>query len=126
MRTHLTVVAWLNIIYNGIGLCVAALVGLFMLGLGGAIAASDHQALPVLGIFGSIGIFIFGLLAITCVPGVIAGIGLLGRANWARVLAIVLAIIDLLTFPIGTAVGVYTLVVLFHPDTALMFERRAW
>jgi hypothetical protein len=81
MRTHVLIVAWLNIIYNAIGLCAALLLGLFMLGIGGAIAASDHQALPVLGIFGSVGVLIFGLIAVTSIPGVIAGVGLLGGAN---------------------------------------------
>jgi hypothetical protein len=126
MRTHVLIVAWLNIIYNAIGLCAALLLGLFMLGIGGAIAASDHQALPVLGIFGSVGVLIFGLIAVTSIPGVIAGVGLLGGANWARILAIILAILELMTFPLGTLLGIYSLIVLLHPETALMFERRAY
>lgn len=126
MRTHVMVVAWLSIVYNGIGLIVACLIGLFMLGIGGAIAGSDHQALPMLGIFGSLGFLLFWLIAVTAIPGIIGGLGLLGRANWARILVIVLAVLDLCTFPVGTALGVYTLIVMFHPETALMFERRAY
>lgn len=126
MRTHILVVAWLNIVYNAIALCFALIIGLFMLGIGSAVAASDHQALPVLGIFGSIGMLIFGILAVTSIPGIVAGIGLLRGANWARILSIVLAVINLASFPVGTALGVYTIVVLLHPETSLMFDRRAY
>jgi hypothetical protein len=38
--------------------------------------------------------------------GLAAGLGLLRLKNWARILAIVLAIPTLLAFPIGTAIGV--------------------
>jgi hypothetical protein len=31
-----------------------------------------------------------------------------------------------MTFPLGTLLGIYSLIVLLHPETALMFERRAY
>ena len=41
--------------------------------------------------------------------GLVAGWGLLTRQPWARMLAIVLGIINLLEIPVGTAIGIYTL-----------------
>jgi len=44
-----------------------------------------------------------------------AGWGLLQRAPWARLLALILAFLALFNVPFGTAIGVYTLWVLL-PD----------
>ena len=53
-----------------------------------------------------------GILLVTAILGGLAGWGLLERRPWARVLAIVLSIFALFKFPIGTALGIYTLWVL--------------
>jgi hypothetical protein len=50
------------------------------------------------------------------VMGVAAGTGLRQRAEWARVLAIVLAFLDLLQVPLGTALGIYTIWTLLSPN----------
>jgi hypothetical protein len=52
------------------------------------------------------------LFSVTAVVGIIAGWGLLQRAPWARVLALVVGIIALIHPPFGTALGIYTLWVL--------------
>ncbi|MDR3765059.1 MAG: hypothetical protein P4M01_13300 [Acidobacteriota bacterium] len=44
--------------------------------------------------------------------GLAAGWGLMQRAPWARILAIILGFISLVHVPFGTALGIYTLVVL--------------
>src|SRR5438105_14455691 len=53
-----------------------------------------------------------GMLIATGVLGLIAGWGLFERRPWARMLSIVLAIFALFDFPLGTAIGIYTLWVL--------------
>ncbi len=52
------------------------------------------------------------LFLMKSVLGLAAGWGLLQRAPWARILAIILGFISLVHVPFGTALGVYTLVVL--------------
>jgi len=47
----------------------------------------------------------------------ITGWGLLKLAPWGRIFALVMAFLDLLHVPLGTALGVYTLFVLL-PDAA--------
>ena len=55
----------------------------------------------------------FGWLILAkAAAGFIAGWGLLQRQDWARTVALVVAFIALLSVPIGTALGIYTLWVL--------------
>ena len=55
----------------------------------------------------------FGWLILAkAAAGFIAGWGLLERQDWARTVALVVAFIALLSVPIGTALGIYTLWVL--------------
>jgi hypothetical protein len=52
----------------------------------------------------------------------IAGIGLLYMQNWARWLAIALAVLSLLVIPIGTIIGAIVLVYLFNEPVKRLFE----
>ena len=52
----------------------------------------------------------FGILILAkAAAGFIAGWGLLRHEPWARVVTLVLAFLALLNFPLGTALGIYTL-----------------
>jgi len=59
------------------------------------------------------------------IAGIIAGWGLMARAPWARMLAIILGCIGLIHFPLGTALGIYTLWVLVPEGAALEYPRLA-
>ena len=50
--------------------------------------------------------------AISSAFAIFAGIGLLKRQSWGRVVAIIAAVLALIKFPFGTALGIYTLWVL--------------
>jgi ABC-type sulfate transport system permease component len=43
------------------------------------------------------------------IPTLIAGIGLLSNKSWAMILALVMGCFKLFSFPIGTAIGIYTI-----------------
>jgi hypothetical protein len=49
--------------------------------------------------------------------------GLMERAPWGRVLAIVAAILSLLKFPIGTAIGIWTLVTLLGYRNQTLYDQ---
>jgi zinc-ribbon domain len=49
-----------------------------------------------------------GYLLIKSIAGIVAGLGLLQHAQWGRILAIILAFLDILHVPFGTALGIYT------------------
>jgi len=52
-----------------------------------------------------------------------AGWGLYERAQWGRIVAIVAAILSLLKFPLGTALGIWTLVVLLGYRNTTLYEQ---
>ena len=54
-------------------------------------------------------------------PGIIAGIGLLARAGWGRILTLIIAAFSLLNFPLGTALGAYTFWVLLQSSADKYF-----
>ena len=66
-------------------------------------------------------IFLFCKAAV----GLVAGVGLVQRAEWSRMLAIVVGCISLINAPFGTALGIYTLWVLLSPNAEAEFRPRA-
>ena len=120
MKQHVTVVGALHI---GLGVLklFAAVVAFFAI-VGGGVLSGDAEAMLVTGIVGpAVGLFLF-LLA---VPSIAGGVGLLKGKSWARILVLILGIFNLIDFPIGTLIGLYTLWVLLNQETALLFDGEA-
>jgi apolipoprotein N-acyltransferase len=124
LEQHLRILGVLWLVFS----VMRALPGLTLLGIGhfGFGRFGFPFSFPFHGGFlapllGSIGVF----LSVTAIAGIAAGWGLLDRRPWARTLAIVLGIIKLLEFPIGTALGVYTLWVLVSPGAEVEYQRIA-
>jgi hypothetical protein len=85
--------------------------------------SGDQTAITVLSI---IGLVTAGIMALLAIPGIISGIGLLKYRNWARALGIILAVLNLFNFPVGTAVGLYALIVLLNDESSALFlEQRS-
>ena len=57
--------------------------------------------------------------------GFFAGWGLLQHASWARILALVLGFLALLSIPFGTALGIYTIWVLLSADADKQYTALA-
>lgn len=53
----------------------------------------------------------------------LTGYGLHQRAPWGRILAIVVAILSLIKFPIGTALGIWTMVILLGFQNSTLYEQ---
>lgn len=53
----------------------------------------------------------------------IAGWGLMERAPWGRIVAIVAAIVNLIKFPFGTALGIWTLVMLVGYRNSTLYDQ---
>jgi hypothetical protein len=62
------------------------------------------------------------LVARSCLA-LAAGWGLMQRAPWGRIVAIVAAFLCLLKFPFGTALGIWTLVVLLGYRNSTLYEQ---
>ena len=120
MEKHITIVAVLNIVFGTLGTLIG--IFLFVAIAGGGLISQDPTAMNVTGIVGTA---IGGFVMLISVPDIIAGIGLLKRRGWARILTIILAIPDLINFPIGTAIGIYVLWVLLNEETAKLFAQAS-
>jgi hypothetical protein len=123
MTTHVKVLGVLYIALSSLTLCAALFLALAVGTASGIVAANANAdaavALPIIGAAGS-ALVIF-LVAIA-LPGIITGIGLLKYKPWARIVGIVLAAINLINIPFGTALGAYGLWVLLNKETERMFN----
>lgn len=123
METHAKVLGILNIVSGALGLCGAAFLMIVFGGVAGLVGAEggDEAAfvVPILGVTG--GVIVLFIVA-TSLPSIIIGYGLYKRDRWSRVAGIVISILNLLWFPMGTALGVYGLWVLFSEESRRFFE----
>jgi hypothetical protein len=120
MEKHITVVGALRIGYAIVGLMVAAIIALLIVGPGviAHCVGGDDEALVILTM---IGVPIAFFFVVFSVIEIIGGIGILKRKNWARYLVMICSVIDLFNIPIGTALGVYCLWVLAQDETVRIF-----
>ncbi len=118
MEKHITLVAVLNIGFGVFGLLVACLA--FVAIAGGGVISGDPEAMAITSVVASVIAIFFITLS---VPGIVGGIGLLKRRGWARILVMIIAVLDLLQIPFGTIIGIYTLWVLLNDETAKLFEQ---
>ena len=116
MEKHVTVLGILYIAFSALGLLLAAII--FTAVVGGGIISGDSEAMAITGIVGPAVALFFVLLS---APGLIGGICLLKYRSWARILVLVLGFINLIEIPIGTALGIYTIWVLFKNETVELF-----
>ncbi|MGH7664346.1 MAG: hypothetical protein ACRENI_08655 [Gemmatimonadaceae bacterium] len=120
MARHITLLGVLYIALGALGLFAAVIV--FVAIAGGGLLSADVVAITITSTVSTI-IALF--LVIISAPGVIAGVGLLGRKRWARPLALVLGALNLFNFPFGTALGVYTFWVLLNREAEREFLAAA-
>ncbi|HEU4389829.1 MAG TPA: hypothetical protein VFV34_18640 [Blastocatellia bacterium] len=116
MHKHVTVLAVLHIIYSGLTLIPAFIV--FVILLAGGLVG-DAEAM---GLTASVAIVVALIIIVVGAPGVIGGLGLLKRRSWARILVLIVGCLHLLSFPLGTALGIYTIWVLVQPETKLIVD----
>ena len=123
MDTHVKVVAMLFIVFGALGVLAALALLLIFGGAAGIVgmAAEGEDAAVALPIIGLTGTMLTAFLLVVSLPGLIAGFGLLAYKPWARILAIVIAAINLINIPIGTILGIYALWALLHKDSERLF-----
>lgn len=119
MERHINVIAALQIGLAILGLFIAGLIFTFFHLLGDFV--DDNEANMVLGIIANV---IMAVSIIFSVPGILAGIGLFKRKEWARILTLIISVINLMSFPLGTAVGVYSIWALVNPEVIEEFKKQ--
>lgn len=117
MEEHLKILGILYIAFSAVVLIVA--LALFIIISGGGLISGDNRVLTITTIVGTA---IAGILFLLSIPGLIGGLGLLKKESWARLLVLVLGIINLINIPFGTALGIYTIWVLTNKETEALFN----
>jgi hypothetical protein len=110
---HITILGWLYLALNIFTLFIGVFVFFILIGTG--LLSGDGEAMSVLAIVGT---FVLGILVVISIPGILAGWGLLKRKSWARVLALVIGFLSLMSVPFGTLLGVYTIWALLANEEA--------
>jgi hypothetical protein len=125
MTDHVKILGILHVVYGMFGILAGIIVMVIFGGLAGLVSVADRRgdALIAVPILGGIGAFVFILLLVLSLPGIVAGFGLLQLQPWARMLTIVLSALELMSVPIGTALGIYGLWVLLSPGGEQLFRR---
>jgi hypothetical protein len=113
MQTHLTVIGAIYTALGAIGLLIAAISVVAI--AGGGIISGDSQAIAVTS---TVSAFVGCILLIPAIPFLVGGIGLLKGAPWARIVVLVLGCLCLIVVPLGTILGIYTILMLSKPEAA--------
>jgi hypothetical protein len=127
MAQHVKILGILHIVFAALGLAAGLTFLLIFGGLAGLVSATNQSpdsalAIPILS---GIGGLIFLFVLVISLPGLIGGIGLLLFKPWARTLMIVVSALDLVGFPVHTALGIYGLWVLLSRETEQLFMTQA-
>ncbi len=117
MRTHIKVVAIVNILYGVLGLLATA--GMLVGGLFSGLFSGGLFSFLAITVASVVGGLILGALSLF---GIIAGFGLLNHRQWARWVIIVVSAMRLFKWPFGTLFGGYSLWVLLNDETRREFD----
>lgn len=117
LNQHVKIIGWLNIAGAALFLLIGAFVFLLLVGVGAA--SGDPEAVPVLTVVAT---FVGGFMLVMALPVLAAGYGLLKRRSWGRILGIIVGVLNLPNFPLGTIIGVYSLWVLLQSEAAEYFD----
>jgi hypothetical protein len=118
MEKHINIVAALQIGFSILGLIIGGLIFTILFFVGDFIDEAEAQA--VLTIIANV---VMVVIVILSIPGIVAGVGLLKRKEWARILTLILSVIDLINFPVGTAVGAYSIWAMVQPEVVEQFKK---
>jgi hypothetical protein len=120
MEQHIKILAILFMVLGILGIVAAVIIlvvgGVAAAGIGSQVGNDPDAAggaLAAGGCMTAIAVFV-GILSL---PSLATGWGLLKHKSWSRVLGIIVSILSLPSVPIGTAIGVYGLWVLFNDET---------
>jgi len=119
MQKHVTLLGALFIAYHILGFIFGIVIMTLLPAIGRL--SGEPEAFVILRFIG-VGMGTF--LIVLSIPGLVAGIGLLARKGWARILALIVGGFDLIDIPLGTALGVYTFWSLLQDDVMEVFEPK--
>ncbi len=120
MEKHINVAAALQIGLSVFNLIIALLIFTVLKLIIGFVDNAESEM--VLSIIANVIAIVFILISL---PGIFAGIGLYKRHEWARILTLVLSVIEIFNFPFGTAIGIYSIWALIQPEAIAEFTETS-
>ena len=121
MNDHVKIIGILWIVFGALSLLAAGF--LFMLLVG--VSFIPDMDTPASGILRFVGFFLGSFLALLGLPKIIGGYGLLKGFEWGRILTLIVSFLSLLNVPFGTALGIYSIIILMNKETAAQFQKPA-
>lgn len=104
MGKHVRILGWLHIVLGVFDLLIGMMAFGVLTGIG---AVSGDPA--AFGIMSGIGGFVGAIMLVMALPNLIVGLGLLRNwGGWVIVVAVILGVVNLMNFPIGTGIALYT------------------
>jgi hypothetical protein len=126
MANHVRILAWFNIVIGGLGVLAACLIFASASILPAILSAVAEEAAEIpIGVIQIAVTFVVGMVLVLSLPSLILGFGLYNFRPWARILGLVLAAVNLLNVPFGTAVALYAFWILLKPETEALFREAA-
>jgi hypothetical protein len=117
MDKHVDVISILWIVSGSLGILLAIFIFWLLWGIT-FIPNIGYEASYILRLVATwVSIF----LAVFSAPEIIGGIGLLKRKEWGRIVVLVVSFFNLINFPLGTALGVYSFIILLKEETVGLF-----
>jgi hypothetical protein len=125
MKKHVELLGILLITYSALGFVVAIGASMLLSGAGLLAFVTDNvEGALAHTILGAVSVFLMTAAFVVCVPGIIAGVGLFKLRNWARILTLIISVLNMLRIPIGTALSIYAFWVLMKEETIQMFKAK--
>jgi hypothetical protein len=118
---HVQLISILWIVYGIMGLLFGFFVFLVLFGV--SFIPSMGPVAP--GILRIIAWAVSVFFLVLALPQILAGVGLARHKEWGRILTLIVSFFHLLSFPLGTALGVYSFIILLKPETIGLFGSRS-
>ncbi len=134
LQTHVPIVGWLLIAHSLLQMVMGVVAFAYMMSaswfwtqLGQFEPAThDPEAARIFALINAPIVFtavVTGVLVVgLALPALIAGIGLLARKSWARVLGVIVSAFRLFAIPVGTLIGIYAIFVLMQDAATRYFS----
>jgi xanthine/uracil permease len=130
MEKHIKLVGILNIAYRSLTLIAALVMFIIAACFTNIIDLvlqfrphELHNIPPVVYTIVPVVLTCIGLLVlIVSVAGIVGGAGVLKRKEWGRITLLIVSFISLLRFPLGTALGIYSIWALLKDDVIREFS----
>jgi len=119
MRDHVKIIGILWIVFGCFSLIAAMFLYLILFGVSFIpdVGAEEAEILRIVGLAAG------GFIALLGIPKIIGGIGLLKGREWGRITILAVSFLSLLNIPFGTALGIYSVVILLNKETLPLFQR---